>query len=202
MSQSYDFASAARDQLTKAVTDLLGARRRAQQTALAVISSSDPSAAMATFFASARGEYLASRRDGRKSEATLQGKAWNTVKSAMAYHFDAKGYRASWPNWASGEGSCRIDTKADAREIAKGAKADRDARDAEQLAQFQSDRAAAELAELRGLTPAQLADRLTGLVRTWSDDATQQQTAIRLLTNAFKSGRKPRSQPASEVKAA
>jgi len=199
----YDFASAGKTLITAGVKTVLSGRKAAGPTAAAILAADNSDTAMLALFNGCRGEYLAARRDGAKTKATDLGKAWKLVKDSLAYHLDNAGYRATWPNWASGDGSCELLTKADAKDMAKAKAAARAEADAAALAQYETDRAAAETTALREKGPADLAADLANIIRTWSDNTAEHAAVLSILSESFAAASKPAaSKPAASEPAA
>jgi hypothetical protein len=161
------------------------ARKGSSAIVSEIISDPDSAGAMEAFFKGARGSYLAFRRDGAKLKATTQGKAWKLLREAMDHHFANAGFKATWPNWASGDGAATLATKADASAKAKADASARAERDAAQLAEHETEQATAELAALRELGPADLALSLASTLSQWSNDPGMVRQALTELAGIY-----------------
>jgi hypothetical protein len=177
------------DQATKLMassTRSIEAARKSSAAIVAdIISDPDSASAMEAFFKGARGSYLAFRREGAKLKATTQGKAWKLLREAMDHHFANAGFKATWPNWASGDGAATLTTKADASAKAKADASARAERDAAQLAEHEAEQATAELTALRELGPTDLALSLASTLSAWSDNAEMVRQALAELAGFY-----------------
>lgn len=185
MSDLSIFTDSGKTLIASGLKSVLSGRKAAGPCAAAIIAAENPAAAMTAFFQGCRGEYLAAKRDGAKVKSTDLGKAWKLVRDAMSYHFGNAGFRATWPNWASGEGSATLMTKKEAAEAAKTAAIARNDADAAALAQYENDRSAAETAALREKGPTDLATDLAAVIRAWSDSTADHMAVFSSLASAL-----------------
>lgn len=165
-----EFKAQAVSLMTTAANQVKTLRSKSSTVARMIIESDDPSSDMAAFFVAARGEYATAKRSGQKVRCTELGKGWNALRSAIAYHVGESGMVASWPNFATGVGECRLLTKEEEKgrkEIEKeAAQAADDAAVAESMSRAQEE----QLTALRTLGPDDVANQIADMISAWGGD--------------------------------
>lgn len=143
----------------------------ATRVAATIIACDDVADAMGVFFEQSQQPYLAAKASKAKAKATVMGSAWKRLREAMHYHFDQAGLVEKWPNWASGNGSCSVETKADVAADNKTKRETKAEREALALAAEQQAEQDAEIKRLQALDVDGLALELTSAIQVSGLDA-------------------------------
>ena len=146
----------------KAVTVL---RNDAAGSVNAILTASDPAAAMAQLMSMSRGPYAKAKEDKDKATQKLESAKWRAMTDAMSYHFDKAGMVASWGSFATGTGPYSLMQREEKAAVDKAKREQAAEKNREDAAAWEAEQAAAADQQWRDSDIALAAAHIVGLIQ-------------------------------------